>query len=121
MYIFGMCETILDDFGENGQLLPSNSTGYLPGGQWVEYGYGTFLLFLVGIICIVGSDIYAKATFGIFIVVGAAILSVISESKDLKKLFLIISFVFRRKIAADSSDQPKLAESNRPVSPIKNF
>jgi len=77
MYIFGMCETILDDFGEHGQLLPSNSTGYLPGGQWIEYGYGTLLLFLVGIICIVGSDIYAKATFGIFIVVGAAILSVI--------------------------------------------
>ena len=79
MYIFGMCETILDDFGENGQLLPSNSTGFLPGGQWIEYGYGTFLLFLVGVICIVGSDIYAKATFGIFIIVGAAILSVISK------------------------------------------
>merc|ERR1712227_831058 len=42
MYIFGMCETILDDFGENGQLLPPNSTGYLPGGQWTEYGMELF-------------------------------------------------------------------------------
>ena len=77
MYIFGMCETILDDFGPHGQLLQPNSTSHLPAGQWIEYGYGTFLLFLVGAICLVGSDIYAKATFGIFILVGAAIISVI--------------------------------------------
>ena len=62
MYIFGMCETIIDDFGHGGQLL-KNDTGGIPAGQWVEYGYGTLLLFLVGTICLVGADIYAKAGF----------------------------------------------------------
>ncbi|CAG5105720.1 Oidioi.mRNA.OKI2018_I69.chr1.g2393.t1.cds [Oikopleura dioica] len=77
MYIFGMCETIIDDFGPGGQLLPSiNSTG-IPTSQWIEYGYGTALLFLVAVICLVGADIYAKAVFGIFIVVGSAIICVI--------------------------------------------
>jgi len=77
MYIFGMCETIIDDFGPGGQLLPNeNSTG-IPTSQWIEYGYGTALLFLVAVICLVGADIYAKAVFGIFIVVGSAIICVI--------------------------------------------
>jgi potassium/chloride transporter 9 len=84
MYIFGMTETILDDFGPGGQLLPENTTMYLPAGQWIEYGYGTLLLFLVGMICLIGSDIYSKATFFIFIIVGGAIISVIS-----KKMLLI--------------------------------
>ena len=52
MYIFGICETLLADFGENGQLLPSNTTTFIPGGQWYEYGYGTAILFLVGVICL---------------------------------------------------------------------
>jgi potassium/chloride transporter 9 len=75
MYIFGICETLLADFGENGQLLPSNTTTFIPGGQWYEYGYGTAILFLVGVICLIGSHIYAKATFFIFLCVIGAILS----------------------------------------------
>ena len=75
MYIFGICETLLADFGENGQLLPSNTTTFIPGGQWYEYGYGTAILFLVGVICLIGSHIYAKATFFIFLCVMGAILS----------------------------------------------
>lgn len=75
MYIFGICETLLADFGENGQLLPSNTTSFIPGGQWYEYGYGTAILFLVGVICLIGSHIYAKATFFIFLCVIGAILS----------------------------------------------
>ena len=47
MYIFGICETLLADFGENGQLLPNGTDNYMPGGQWVEYGYGSGVLFLV--------------------------------------------------------------------------
>ena len=62
MYIFGICETLLADFGESGQLLPVNGTNYMPSGQWIEYGYGSAILFLVGSICMVGSHIYAKVT-----------------------------------------------------------
>ena len=76
MYIFGICETIIADFGPNGQLLPLNSTN-IPSGQWYEYGYGTLILLLVGVICLIGSHIYAKATFIIFLAVMGAILSVI--------------------------------------------
>ena len=60
MYIFGICETLLADFGENGQLLPVNGTNFMPSGQWIEYGYGSAILFLVGSICLVGAHIYAK-------------------------------------------------------------
>lgn len=73
MYIFGICETLLADFGPNGQLLPNGTVTSMPGGQWVEYGYGSCILFLVGSICLVGAHIYAKATFFIFICVCSAI------------------------------------------------
>ena len=82
MYIFGICETIIADFGPNGQLLPSSAANetvqfYLPSGQWYEYGYGSLVLFLVGLICLIGAHIYSKATFIIFLAVMGAILSVI--------------------------------------------
>lgn len=54
--------------------MPANSTSFMPGGQWVEYGYGSAILFLVGSICLVGAHIYAKATFAIFLCVGTAIM-----------------------------------------------
>ena len=73
MYIFGICETLLADFGPNGQLLPNGTMASMPGGQWPEYGYGSCILFLVGSICLIGSHIYAKATFFIFICVCSAI------------------------------------------------
>lgn len=114
MYIFGMCETILDDFGPGGQLLPNATAGYLPAGQWQEYGYGTILLALVGIICLVGADIYAKATFGIFILVGAAIISVIGSTHTfdfVHESSFVYSLILCGRCEGDSDYQRGLAKS----------
>lgn len=41
----------------------------MPQSYWYELLYGTALLFICLVVCLVGASIYAKATFLIFIVV----------------------------------------------------
>ncbi|KAM7379344.1 hypothetical protein PAMP_004906 [Pampus punctatissimus] len=48
----------------------------LPSGYWWSLLYGTVLLFLCFIVCLVGAQIYAKATFIIFIIVMTVLASI---------------------------------------------
>lgn len=45
----------------------------LPGGYWWSLLYGTVVLLLCLFVCLIGADIYAKATFIIFLIVIAAL------------------------------------------------
>uniref|UniRef100_A0A665T2M5 Solute carrier family 12 member 9 n=1 Tax=Echeneis naucrates TaxID=173247 RepID=A0A665T2M5_ECHNA len=71
LYILGLVEAILSAFG-----IPEGLHQVLPSGFWWSLLYGTILLFLCFIVCLVGAHIYAKATFVIFIIVTAVLASI---------------------------------------------
>lgn len=58
-------------------LCPGQETGsgvhVLPQSYWYELLYGTVLLGLCLLVCLVGASIYAKATFLIFLIVAAVL------------------------------------------------
>uniref|UniRef100_A0A8C7ECG3 Solute carrier family 12 member 9 n=1 Tax=Nothoprocta perdicaria TaxID=30464 RepID=A0A8C7ECG3_NOTPE len=66
LYILGLVEAVVDSFG-----VPPVGTGVhvLPQSYWYELLYGTILLALCLVVCLVGASIYAKATFLIFLIV----------------------------------------------------
>ncbi|XP_034558229.1 solute carrier family 12 member 9-like isoform X2 [Notolabrus celidotus] len=51
----------------------------LPSGYWWSLLYGTALLFLCFLVCLVGAHIYAKATFIILIIVAAVLTSIFTS------------------------------------------
>uniref|UniRef100_A0A8D0H5E0 Solute carrier family 12 member 9 n=1 Tax=Sphenodon punctatus TaxID=8508 RepID=A0A8D0H5E0_SPHPU len=69
LYILGLVEAVVDVFG----IPPGANMGIgsqvLPRSYWFELLYGTALLLLCLLVCLVGAGIYAKATFLIFLVV----------------------------------------------------
>ncbi|XP_059587211.1 solute carrier family 12 member 9 [Alligator mississippiensis] len=69
LYVLGLVEAIVDIYG----IPPGQSVGtgsqVLPRSYWYELLYGTFVLLLCLLVCLVGASIYAKATFLIFLVV----------------------------------------------------
>ncbi|XP_060098806.1 solute carrier family 12 member 9-like [Heteronotia binoei] len=69
LYVLGLVEAVVDDFGVPGESSVSSSVHVLPSGYWFEVLYGTVILLLCLVVCLVGADIYAKATFLIFVVV----------------------------------------------------
>uniref|UniRef100_H2Y8I5 Solute carrier family 12 member 9 n=1 Tax=Ciona savignyi TaxID=51511 RepID=H2Y8I5_CIOSA len=69
LYIFGLVEAMLSFFGPEGQLVPYH-------GKWWSYLYGSIILLVCLIVCVVGADIYAKTTFLIFVVVMVCIASI---------------------------------------------
>ncbi|XP_051809910.1 solute carrier family 12 member 9-like isoform X1 [Acanthochromis polyacanthus] len=75
LYILGLVEAIMPTFG-----VPKGTVAglhhVLPSGYWWFLLYGTVLLFLCFIVCLVGAHIYAKATFVIFIIVVTALASI---------------------------------------------
>uniref|UniRef100_A0A3Q2UXI5 Solute carrier family 12 member 9 n=1 Tax=Haplochromis burtoni TaxID=8153 RepID=A0A3Q2UXI5_HAPBU len=71
LYILGLVEAITSTFG-----VPEGHHHMLPSGYWWSLLYGTALLFLCFIVCLVGAHIYAKATFIIFIVVMMVLASI---------------------------------------------
>ncbi|XP_006786548.1 solute carrier family 12 member 9-like [Neolamprologus brichardi] len=78
LYILGLVEAITSTFGvpEEGAAAAAGHHHMLPSGYWWSLLYGTALLFLCFIVCLVGAHIYAKATFIIFIVVMAVLASI---------------------------------------------
>ncbi|CAJ1072272.1 solute carrier family 12 member 9-like isoform X1 [Xyrichtys novacula] len=78
LYILGLVEAVLSAFGtpEEGAAGPHE---VLPSGYWWSLLYGTGLLFLCLIVCLVGAHIYAKATFVILIIVAAVLTSVFTS------------------------------------------
>uniref|UniRef100_A0A8C7DTM5 Solute carrier family 12 member 9 n=1 Tax=Naja naja TaxID=35670 RepID=A0A8C7DTM5_NAJNA len=67
LYILGLVEAVVDDFGSPRDYWNSH-TGP-PRGYWFDLLYATVLLFLCLLVCLVGASIYAKATFLIFLIV----------------------------------------------------
>ncbi|KAK1878841.1 Solute carrier family 12 member 9 [Dissostichus eleginoides] len=69
LYVLGLVEAIMSTFG-----IPEEGTAVvaglqvLPSGYWWSLLYGTALLFICFIVCLVGAHIYAKATFVIIII-----------------------------------------------------
>ncbi|KAJ4936840.1 hypothetical protein JOQ06_001426 [Pogonophryne albipinna] len=69
LYVLGLVEAIMSTFG-----IPEEGTAVvaglqvLPSGYWWSLLYGTALLFICFIVCLVGAHIYAKATFVIVII-----------------------------------------------------
>ncbi|XP_041660028.1 solute carrier family 12 member 9-like isoform X2 [Cheilinus undulatus] len=78
LYILGLVEAIMSAFGipEEGAAGPHQ---VLPSGYWWSLLYGTGLLCLCFIVCLVGADIYAKATFIIVLIVVAALTSIFTS------------------------------------------
>ncbi|KAM9322875.1 solute carrier family 12 member 9-like [Pholidichthys leucotaenia] len=78
LYILGLVEAILQTFGvpKEGVATVPGLHQVLPSGYWWSLLYATALLFLCLIVCLVGANIYAKATFIIFLIVVAVLLSI---------------------------------------------
>ncbi|XP_040911341.1 solute carrier family 12 member 9-like isoform X1 [Toxotes jaculatrix] len=77
LYVLGLVEAIMSAFG-----IPEEAAAHvvglhhvLPSGYWWSVLYGTVLLFICFIVCLVGAHIYAKATFIIFIIVTTVLAS----------------------------------------------
>ncbi|XP_015685099.1 solute carrier family 12 member 9-like, partial [Protobothrops mucrosquamatus] len=69
LYILGLVEAVVDDFGSPTEGTIGSATQVLPRGYWFDLLYATVLLFLCLLVCLVGAGIYAKATFLIFLIV----------------------------------------------------
>ncbi|CAM4718990.1 unnamed protein product [Lepidochelys kempii] len=76
LYILGLVEAIVDIFGiPLGQTMGSGFQ-VLPRSYWYELLYGTALLLVCLLVCLVGASIYAKATFLIFLIVMLVLVTV---------------------------------------------
>ncbi|KAG9265313.1 solute carrier family 12 member 9-like [Astyanax mexicanus] len=70
LYVLGLVEAMLATFGVSEAGVDSSSKyQVLPVGYWWSLLYGTALLLVCLVVCLVGARIYAKATFIIFLVV----------------------------------------------------
>lgn len=78
LYVLGLVEAITSAFGvpEEDTAVVAGLHQVLPSGYWWSLLYGTILLFLCFIVCLVGAHIYAKATFIIFIIVMTVLASI---------------------------------------------
>ncbi|KAG7523733.1 solute carrier family 12 member 9-like [Solea senegalensis] len=78
LYVLGLVEAIMATFGipEENAAAVLGLTQVLPSGYWWSVLYGTVLLFLCFIVCLVGAHIYAKAAFVIFIIVTTVLVSI---------------------------------------------
>ncbi|XP_077472379.1 solute carrier family 12 member 9-like [Stigmatopora argus] len=80
LYILGLVEAIMSAFGIPEALDAATIDGashrILPSGYWWTLLYGTALLLICLIICLVGAHIYAKATFAFFIIVTTVLVSI---------------------------------------------
>ncbi|XP_064841250.1 solute carrier family 12 member 9-like [Oncorhynchus masou masou] len=77
LYILGLVEAIVATFGlpEDG-VSPVGSLQVLPAGYWWSLLYATGILLLCLLVCLVGAEIYAKASFLIFLVVMIVLASI---------------------------------------------
>ncbi|XP_068557827.1 solute carrier family 12 member 9-like isoform X2 [Cebidichthys violaceus] len=69
LYVLGLVEAVMSTFGIPEEGAVAGPHQVLPSGYWWSLLYGTVLLFLCFIVCLVGTHIYAKATFLIVVIV----------------------------------------------------
>ncbi|KAJ8271152.1 hypothetical protein GJAV_G00123340 [Gymnothorax javanicus] len=75
LYVLGLVEAIVASFGvvEEGTVGAVGPHRVLPAGYWWSLLYGTTILLLCLLVCLVGAHIYARATFLIFLIVMAVL------------------------------------------------
>lgn len=71
MNVLGFVETLTDAFGES-----RGSAGFLPEGPWYSFVYGSIVLLISAIVCLVGSKLFARATLALALILSVAILSI---------------------------------------------
>ncbi|XP_048836892.1 solute carrier family 12 member 9 [Brienomyrus brachyistius] len=70
LYVLGLVEAVLSTFGVQEDVSGLSSTQHvLPVGYWWSLLYGTVILLVCLLVCLVGAHIYARATFLIFLIV----------------------------------------------------
>uniref|UniRef100_A0A8C4RT78 Solute carrier family 12 member 9 n=1 Tax=Erpetoichthys calabaricus TaxID=27687 RepID=A0A8C4RT78_ERPCA len=69
LFVLGLVESIMDTFGISPDNISADSTHVLPRSYWWELLYATGILLLCLLVCMVGANIYARATFIIFLIV----------------------------------------------------
>ncbi|XP_035276748.1 solute carrier family 12 member 9-like [Anguilla anguilla] len=71
LYVLGLVEAIVASFGipEDGTVAMVGAQRILPSGYWWSILYGTGILLLCLLVCLVGAHIYSRATFLIFLIV----------------------------------------------------
>ncbi|KAE8229291.1 hypothetical protein CF326_g5743 [Tilletia indica] len=72
MNVLGFCESLTDAFG----ISRGEGTGFLPEGAWWNFGYGSLVLLLSMVICLVGSAVFARATLVLAIILAISIISI---------------------------------------------
>ncbi|XP_021251728.1 solute carrier family 12 member 9 [Numida meleagris] len=73
LYVLGLVEAVVDSFGIPPGQKVGSGVHVLPQSYWYELLYGTILLALCLVVCLVGASIYAKATFLIFLIVAGVL------------------------------------------------
>ncbi|XP_058890228.1 solute carrier family 12 member 9 [Acipenser ruthenus] len=78
LFVLGLVESIMDTFGvpQGPEAGLGSSVQVLPRTYWWELLYGTSILLLCLLVCLVGAHIYAKATFIIFLIVLVALITI---------------------------------------------
>ena len=71
MNVLGFVESLTDAFG-----VSRGSSGFLPEGPWYFFFYGSVVLLLSTIVCLVGSKLFARATLALAFILGVAIISI---------------------------------------------
>ncbi|XP_053217157.1 solute carrier family 12 member 9 [Podarcis raffonei] len=77
VYVLGLVEAILDDFGADGSDPPGAKA--LPQGYLYSFLYGSVVLLVCLLVCLVGSHIYSRAAFFIFLVVNAVLITIFAS------------------------------------------
>ncbi|XP_076139115.1 solute carrier family 12 member 9 [Alosa pseudoharengus] len=79
LYVLGLVEALLATFGAPEDGSRGGVYEVLPVGYWWSVLYGSAILLLCLLVCLVGAHIYAKATFLIFLVVMVVLLTVLGS------------------------------------------
>ncbi|XP_036938590.1 solute carrier family 12 member 9-like [Acanthopagrus latus] len=92
LYVLGLVEAVMSNFGipEEGVATVAGPHQVLPSGYWWSLLYGTVLLFLCFIVCLVGAHIYAKAAFIVFLIVTTVLVSVFMSFFIVRPIVVIL-------------------------------
>ncbi|KAJ8338158.1 hypothetical protein SKAU_G00371240 [Synaphobranchus kaupii] len=76
VYILGLVEAILDIFGQDPGSSVAEGVRVLPQGYWYGVLYSSVVLLVCLLVCLVGAQIYSRASFLILLVVTVSLLSI---------------------------------------------
>ncbi|KAI1898786.1 hypothetical protein AGOR_G00075950 [Albula goreensis] len=91
VYVLGLVEAILDIFGRDPASTVSEGVRVLPQGYWYGVLYSSIVLLVCLLVCLVGAQIYSRASFLILLVVTLSLLSIFISPLALGPQDFIIS------------------------------